>query len=330
MSFVIACVLYLIVHFLIVGTVFRVTGIQWWSFIIFFVLWGFVDTVIKGVSGKRASSSEGGYAKDDGSGDYPGEYTRNDSIGTSPGEKFVGDPQEAIKECTTALEVNPQDPDAYYKRGLAKEALGDLDGACDDFEASMDIEEMLDLEETENHKGTTEALPPPTDYSAPGDEPEPERKEAAAECLDCGAALPKGANFCIECGKRVAPHAPEPDLISNETQAAPEPTQTQPDPNPTERVELPPEQRDAKTQLAVAQLIKLGGAAVGQQRSGNARGYEKIKEQIVDVGNGLKESGGILLVDAAYSRLERQASGPIVREITLAWKDFDGIAGWYM
>lgn len=83
-------------------------------------------------------------------------------------------------------------------------------------------------------------------------------------------------------------------------------------------------------QLAVAQLIKLGGAAVGQERSGNVTGYNKIQEQIIDIGKRLKESGGILMVDAAYSQLEKHASGSIVREITLAWSSHEGIAGWYM
>jgi len=91
-----------------------------------------------------------------------------------------------------------------------------------------------------------------------------------------------------------------------------------------------PEQHAAKIQLAVSQLTKLGGASIGQQRSGNDIGYNKIQEQIVEVGNQLKEFGGISMVDSVYSQLEQSAPGSIVQEITLAWNGFGGVDGWYM
>ena len=90
--------------------------------------------------------------------------------------------------------------------------------------------------------------------------------------------------------------------------------------------ELTAEQRNAEIRTAIGQLMKLGGAALSQGQSGNTTGYGKIQEQIVQVGERLEKKGGIPLVDSVYSQLERQASGSMVREITLAWKG--GLSGW--
>ncbi|MHC4706097.1 MAG: hypothetical protein ACYS8I_03295 [Planctomycetota bacterium] len=367
MSFIITCVLYFIVHFLIVGTVFGVAGIKWWSFIIFFVLWGLVDTIIKGFSGKRASSSVGKDHSDEealcpvcmesgGSwvtrcpkcdqfvhrstclskekfhggrggklckicsgdkvlyeestepqeGNGSGYYTHDDSIEAGPSKKPL------CLECGEEFGEGPMTECSCCKH-LVHSATCLSEVRVPGARLCITCYEDQALHE--------EPTGPPTDYSDPGDDPESYIDEAAGGvsapgCPDCGTALMENAKYCFGCGNSVAP--PEPD---------PEP---EPGPEPPERVELTPEQREAQIQMAVVQLTKLGGAAIGQQRSGNAKGYTKIQEQIVDVGNRLKELGGISLVDGAYSRLERESSGSIVREITLSWKGSGGISGWSM
>jgi len=142
-------------------------------------------------------------------------------------------------------------------------------------------------------------------------------EESVSECPNCGTMVRNEDQYCSSCGR----------LLSSWTAQATTTTAELPRPTMTE---LKPDQRDAKIQLAVRQLTKLGGAAVGQQHSGNVTGYNKIQQQITDVGKQLKELGGIPMVDAAYSQLEKQASGSIVREITLAWMDQGGVDGWYM
>ena len=90
--------------------------------------------------------------------------------------------------------------------------------------------------------------------------------------------------------------------------------------------ELTGEQRKQEIEKSVKQLIKLGGAAVCQYRQGNVTGYQKIQEQIVEVGKRLKELGDISMMDAASERLEGLASTAVVREVIRAIEDNDVIA----
>ena len=39
----------------------------------------------------------------------------------------------AIRDYTKAIELDPNDANAYYNRGVSKENLGDLNGACADW-----------------------------------------------------------------------------------------------------------------------------------------------------------------------------------------------------
>ena len=52
MSFVIACVLTLIVHAIIAGSMPGAAGIKWWDVVILFLMWGAVDAAIKAIKGK--------------------------------------------------------------------------------------------------------------------------------------------------------------------------------------------------------------------------------------------------------------------------------------
>lgn len=47
---------------------------------------------------------------------------------------------DAIEECTKAIELNPQNADAYGKRAIARGRKGDLDGAITDFNKAIELD----------------------------------------------------------------------------------------------------------------------------------------------------------------------------------------------
>ena len=55
-------------------------------------------------------------------------------------EKYEkGDYQGAIADYTKAIEINPQDAIAYRLRGINKELIADLKGACRDWRKAADF-----------------------------------------------------------------------------------------------------------------------------------------------------------------------------------------------
>ena len=56
-------------------------------------------------------------------------------------EKYKADNyQGSIDDYTKAIEINPQDADAFYNRGIAKYALKDYQGAIDDYTTVIGID----------------------------------------------------------------------------------------------------------------------------------------------------------------------------------------------
>jgi tetratricopeptide (TPR) repeat protein len=45
----------------------------------------------------------------------------------------------AIADYSKAIEISPQNADAYYNRGITRETAGDADGAIADFSKALDI-----------------------------------------------------------------------------------------------------------------------------------------------------------------------------------------------
>ena len=54
-----------------------------------------------------------------------------------------GNYQGAIADYTRAIEINPQNVDAYYNRGLAKDDSGDYEGAIADYTKAIEINPEL-------------------------------------------------------------------------------------------------------------------------------------------------------------------------------------------
>ena len=50
-----------------------------------------------------------------------------------------GDYQGAIADYSKAIEINPQDASTYVSRGIARELVNDLKGACDDWRKAADF-----------------------------------------------------------------------------------------------------------------------------------------------------------------------------------------------
>ena len=50
-----------------------------------------------------------------------------------------GNYQGAIADYTRAIEINPQNVDAYYNRGLAEDDSGDYEGAIADYTKAIEI-----------------------------------------------------------------------------------------------------------------------------------------------------------------------------------------------
>ncbi|MCZ6624588.1 MAG: tetratricopeptide repeat protein [Deltaproteobacteria bacterium] len=50
--------------------------------------------------------------------------------------KAKGDLNGALKDYGEAIRLNPDDADAYYNRGIARDDKGDLDGAAQDEKAA--------------------------------------------------------------------------------------------------------------------------------------------------------------------------------------------------
>jgi hypothetical protein len=45
----------------------------------------------------------------------------------------------SVEECTKSIELKPDDASAYYNRGIAKQTIGDLDGAISDFTEAIHL-----------------------------------------------------------------------------------------------------------------------------------------------------------------------------------------------
>ena len=55
-------------------------------------------------------------------------------------EKYeAGNYQGALADFTKALEINPQNASTYASRGIARELVNDLKGACDDWKKAADF-----------------------------------------------------------------------------------------------------------------------------------------------------------------------------------------------
>ena len=50
-----------------------------------------------------------------------------------------GNYREALANYTKAIEINPQDADAYTNRGSARELVNDLTGACSDWRKAVNL-----------------------------------------------------------------------------------------------------------------------------------------------------------------------------------------------
>ena len=63
--------------------------------------------------------------------------TKNKDLESSENETELID--SVSKEIKERLKINPNDAEAYYNRGIAKELIGDLNGACDDAKKSIKL-----------------------------------------------------------------------------------------------------------------------------------------------------------------------------------------------
>lgn len=54
----------------------------------------------------------------------------------------LGDKQEAVKDYNKAIELNPNDVDAYNNRGILKYEIGNQSGACEDWSKAGELGEM--------------------------------------------------------------------------------------------------------------------------------------------------------------------------------------------
>lgn len=56
-----------------------------------------------------------------------------------------GDFKGAIRDFTKAIELNPDNVEAYANRGVAREASGDVQGAKDDYTKSIEIQVRTEI-----------------------------------------------------------------------------------------------------------------------------------------------------------------------------------------
>ena len=54
-------------------------------------------------------------------------------------EDDLGDHNGAIKDYDKAIELNPNDIDAYYNRGIARSDLGDHNSAIEDYDKVIEL-----------------------------------------------------------------------------------------------------------------------------------------------------------------------------------------------
>ena len=63
----------------------------------------------------------------------------NNSYNSGVNKYEQGDYQGAIADYTKALKINPKDVISYSNRGIARELVNDLQGACDDWRKAGDL-----------------------------------------------------------------------------------------------------------------------------------------------------------------------------------------------
>ena len=63
----------------------------------------------------------------------------NNSFKSGVGKYEQGDYQGAIADYSKAIEINPQYADPYSNRGIARELVNDLEGACRDWRKAAEF-----------------------------------------------------------------------------------------------------------------------------------------------------------------------------------------------
>ena len=63
----------------------------------------------------------------------------NNSFNSGVDKYEQGDYQGAIADYTKAIEINPEDANAYLNRGIDREIVNDLEGACRDWRKAVDL-----------------------------------------------------------------------------------------------------------------------------------------------------------------------------------------------
>ena len=68
----------------------------------------------------------------------------------------LGDKPEAIEDYTQAIKINENDADAYINRGSLRDELGDTQGAVADFQVAADLYQKAG--NVQEHKDTKEKI----------------------------------------------------------------------------------------------------------------------------------------------------------------------------
>ena len=68
----------------------------------------------------------------------------------------LGDKPEAIEDYSRAIQINPHDADAYINRGNLRDELGDIQGAMADFHTAADLYQKAG--KVKEHKDTRERI----------------------------------------------------------------------------------------------------------------------------------------------------------------------------